>query len=186
MRDRLEEHIVENKDLLDVYDPPGDLLWQRIDRDMRPRKLYLYRASRWVASAVILIGLSYFGISQWSGDPLPVVSQEITISDLEQDEYSADIAKIESYYISVINAHKEQLLIFKEEGLEVDESFFVDLDNLQELYSGLQKELAYGEDKDVVIDAMVKNLMTQLEILGKQVKILENIKKVRNEKELQI
>ena len=54
------------------------------------------------------------------------------------------------------------------------------------MYKDLQKELAYGEDKEVVIDAIVKNLLTQVEVLQQQLKILEDIKRMQDEREYQL
>ncbi len=192
MKDKLEQHISEQREHLDVFEA-DDRIWERIDKEMRPHRQRFRRVSSWVAAAAIVTGLAFGGselyiqmnASSLPGNPAPP-SEWIGEVQEEVDPIATELARIESYYFSVIESHKNRLVSYKHEGLELDQSFSANLDHLQSLYSNLQQELAYGEDKEVVVDAMVQNLMTQIEILNQQLTILENIKKMKDEREIHI
>ena len=193
MKDKLEQHIGEQKELLDVYEPDGRI-WERIDQEIRPRRQKFRRVSSWVAAAAIVTGLAFGGSElyiQMNADTLPGAPPPPSewigeLGEKEVDPIATELARIESYYFSVIESHKNRLVSYKQEGLELDQTFSTNLSHLQNLYGNLQQELAYGEDKEVVVDAMVQNLMTQIEILSQQLRILENIKQMKDEREMQL
>ena len=144
MKDRLEDYLVKNRHQFDVYDEPGDLLWQRIDRELRPRRSLMHVVSKWAAAVIILVGAGYLGISEG----IAVFSDESTTTLVQADAgsfdpFAAEITQIESYYTSVINNHKDQLQAFREEGIELDPEDTANLEHLQQMYQDLQKELAY-------------------------------------------
>jgi hypothetical protein len=189
MNDRLETYIQKNKHELDIYEP-DDSLWQKVDRSLNPPS-HKWKKFRNMAAAVVLIFASGWGLSEWNNGFASFSGSRETVSLEEQVEtvqefIDPELVKMESYYISVINQQKSQLEDYYRDGIELDEPYDDDVRDLQSIYKELQEELVYGEDKEAVVDAMMQNLLTQMNIMKEQLRILENIKKVRNEQEKHI
>jgi hypothetical protein len=182
MSDKLEQYIRANRAELDSFEPDG-MIWERIDKDLRPRqvKTMRRRIQVWaVAATVTLLGVTLGVLGIQDGAPI-IIAQESPIEKVLEESYTPELAEIESYYHSVIEDQQSQLVSFQEEGIVLDESGSFGLEQLQAMYKDLRKELAYGEDKDVVVNAMIENLMMQMDLLRQQLMIMENIKVQRNE-----
>lgn len=185
MSDKLEQYIRANRAELDSF-VPDELIWERIDKKLRPRQILMRRVKTWaVAAAVTLLGIT-LGVWGLEGDAPIIIAQNSPLEKVVEESYTPELAEIESYYHSVIEDQKNKLVSFKEEGIVLDETGAFGLDQLKTMYKDLQKELAYGEDKDAVINAMIENLMMQIDVLRQQLMIMENIKMQRNEQEKEV
>jgi hypothetical protein len=186
MSDFLERYIRQHRERLDSYEP-DDLMWERIDRELRPRKTMYRKWKGWaVAATVALLGLS-LGWPQLQGlwGEAPQASGSLSQTVVEE-AYTPELSEIEDYYQSVIQDQQNQLVSYRQQGLTLEEPASSSLSQLQKMYKDLQLELAYGEDKEAVVNAMVENLMMQMELLRQQLMILDQIKSQQNEMEPEI
>ncbi len=180
MSEKLEQFIRANRAELDSFEPDG-MIWERIDRNLRPARMVRRKLTTWAAAAAVtLLGITAGVWGLQEGSPALIV-QHVPIEEIVEETYTPELAEIESYYQSVIEEQQMQLVNYREEGIALDEAGAFSLGQLQEMYKDLQKELAYGEDKEVVVNAMIENLMMQMDMLRQQLMILENIKVQRNE-----
>lgn len=185
MSEKLEQYIRANRAELDSFEPDG-MIWERIDQQLRPRQIMMRRVKTWaVAATVTLLGITLGVLGLQEGAPISI-AQNPPIEEVLEESYTPELAEIESYYHSVIEDQQNQLVSFKNEGIVLEETSAFGLEQLKEMYKDLQKELAYGEDKDVVVNAMIENLMMQMDVLRQQLMILENIKVQRNEQEKEV
>ena len=69
---------------------------------------------------------------------------------------------------------------------EQQEQFLLEIDQLDSMYLELKKTYQTNASNDRVMDAMISNLQLRLEILNRQLDILQNIKNQNNENELSI
>lgn len=180
MRDPLEKHIIQHRELLDVYEP-DDRLWERIDREVHATKVISISWMKIAAAVVLLFGLAYTlfmlqpsNDAQFAGTPEP------------QEFYTPELQEAENYYTSLIATQREQIQAYKAAGIQIDESFMQQLDALHESYMGLQQELVQGEDPSRVISAMMQNLMLQMEVLNQQLMIMEKIKSWQHEESISL
>lgn len=185
MSEKLEEYIRANRAKLDSFEPDG-MIWERIDKKLRPRQIMMRRVKTWaVAATVTLLGITLGVLGLQDGAPI-IIAQNPPLEKVLEESYTPELAEIESYYHSVIEDQQSQLVSFKDEGIVLDETGTFGLEQLKIMYKDLQKELAYGEDKDVVVNAMIENLMMQMDVLRQQLMILDNIKVQRNEQEKEV
>jgi|GEM_PF-1128049 len=174
-RDHLEIFITENKELLDVYLPEDDL-WDKINADLHPTPQVLTKPNRWTwvfrsAAVFVLLIAAVWAIIQF-GRPETVTPEM---------RYTEELVEAESYYTSVIDKHREEILQYKKKGIEGDEQFWQNSEELTQMYQELRKELVNGENQEAVIKAMMQNLMTQMEMLQSQLEILAYIQSIQEE-----
>ncbi|MEL7531182.1 MAG: anti-sigma factor [Bacteroidota bacterium] len=187
MQDQLEKYILSQKDQLDVFEP-DDRLWERIDRELHEeeapvRKLNFWSQS-WKVAAAIAMLVSAGALLWWVSLQSP--SSEITVAPVNPDQsatptnpqafYTAELAEVETYYSEQISAQKARIESFKTQGIVLDEALYEQMDMLNENYVELQTELSIAEDQDLIVNAMIQNLMIQMQILNQQLMILEEIK----------
>lgn len=191
MRDELEKYILAHKREFDT-ERPDSKLWDRIYRDLIDEeqpgpehqksqpKSERRQFSIWKIAAVIAVLASIGFTFTWKSMQPETVNQVI----VEQSE--TPLNEMEAYYQNAIRVRQEQIRSFEDIGVQPDQALFGQLGRLQELYLELRHELPSSQDQDVVVDAMVKNLMMQMEILNQQLMILEQIKSMKDEKDTQL
>lgn len=161
MGDYLEKLAKENRSQFDSEDPSG-AVWSAIDKGLerskrtsRLPKLWKYAAMLLLASTVGLLGERFLSTQQ-----VPVA----TASDFDQ---------VEQYYVQLIEDRRAQLSGYDYEALE--ESFRNDLDQLDDLYAELKDQFENDISDPKVRDAMIINLKIRLDILSRQIEILEKL-----------
>lgn len=209
MLNKLEQHIRDNREELDMQIPDYDRLWKGIEDQLpgeaaivdvtakpagqrkvyriaeKPKKRSLWKREpvlRWAASLIVAISVGM----GWNLMNAPILPMDVSVAeaDTEVEEKSssglpADFADMEAFYRDAITDHKSQLVAYHEEGISLDDRFSIDFDQLQQDYTSLQKELNVSEHPELVIDAMVQNLTMQLDIVQQQLRILKSIKKAQ-------
>lgn len=176
MKDELEKYIQKHKQELDTHEPPAGL-WDQIEKELAPqkeevavisiRRSYLLRA---VAGIALLAALAFGWYQFQPTQPDP------GMTTTTNPNYPAEFAEVEVYYASMIEKNRRQLDAFKSEDLGVDKEFFNQVDELDQMYKELKKELARSNNQELVLQAMLSNLMMQTEVLTQQLKILNDIK----------
>jgi hypothetical protein len=94
----------------------------------------------------------------------------------KKEDESSDMFKI-------IQAKQAELKALTKEQPYLYKEFAADLNSLESSYGVLKKQLKQTPNTDVIIKAMMQNLQLQAELLGRQLNIINNIKKSnKNEK----
>ena len=187
----LEKFIQNNRADFDPYEPPARL-WDKITQELdeeapqvkkkegkviRIPVRNLYR----VAAAVLILGglwTVYQNIPQNSG--IVEGSEEVATNTINLSDIDPELAEAEAYYTQLIVDKKTEIEQFRSKRVPVQDDFYKDLDELDSLYTGLKSELYEVPAKERVVEAMIQNLQIRIEILNKQLEILNRIQKLQN------
>lgn len=169
MGDQFEKFILDNREAFDDA-TPSEKTWNSID-DKLGKKKTLWPGMWKVAAVLFMISTVYLMVEKsTANDEGPLLSEEFT--------------QAEDYYVSLISQRRQEI---KEQLTpEEHEQFLVEIDQLDSMYIELKKTYQTNASNDRVMDAMISNLQLRLNILNKQLDILENIKNQNNENDISI
>ena len=202
MKDSLEKFVSENREDFDVFEPRPEL-WQSICPQVppleQPRKKeakvirisFGERASFMadmvfmrVAAAIILLlgcGLTLFLVKQ----NIPETTYSIAAAEQKElREIAPELVEVEAYYTSQINEKKEQLTEYDLKVLGLDEQQDIDreLARLDSSYIQLKKQLYTTPNTDKVMGAMIQNLQLRIEVLNRQLEVLQRVEKLQKQR----
>ncbi|MEO9483832.1 MAG: hypothetical protein ABJG47_10320 [Ekhidna sp.] len=170
MGDHLEKFIMENRASFDDA-VPTEKAWEGIDRKLSKKQSNWHMI--WKAAAVLFMVSTIYLIIDKSQSG-------------SQDEafLSDEFTQAEEYYVSLIAQRKQAIV--DQLTPEKHEQFLVEIDQLDSMYLDLKKTYQTNASNDRVMDAMISNLQLRLNILNKQLDILQNIKNQNNENDTSI
>ena len=167
MGDQLEKFIIENRESFDEASP-SDQLWNRIDRKLEKKHASFHLA--WRVAAVLFLASTIY----------------LLIENRQQNtsgpQLSEEFVQAEDHYLTMINQRRQ--LIKEELAPEQEQQFLADINQLDLMYKELKKTYQTNASNERVVDAMINNLQLRLDILNRQLEILENIKNQKDETEL--
>ncbi|PWJ44859.1 hypothetical protein [Sediminitomix flava] len=184
----LEESVRNQKDEFDVFQPPENM-WKKLENEMslleEPKQtkevkmVPLHKVIKWgssIAAVLILgLGLLFYQLNQPS----------ITFDEPTQSIANAhpELQNAEQYYFSLISLKQKELhrFIIKDEILQSD--FEEELSELSASYLQMKEELDETQETEVVIKMMLQNLRLRLNLLDKQLEILETYKNQKKKDE---
>lgn len=158
MKDQLEDFIRQNKGAFDDKEP-GERAWHKISRLLFEKTSLWNSVSVWRAAAVVLLGVCIYLA-------LPKL-QDRKENTMALNEFR----DIESFYINQIANKVDQLSDQRgsEGGLN---GFTHDIQQLEAMYQVLKEEMkAHPSQK--VKDALVLNLLVQIDLLNQQLNRIE-------------
>lgn len=158
MKDQLEDFIRQNKAAFDDKEPSGKI-WYTISHALFGKASLWNSLTVWRAAAVILLGICVYLA-------LPRL-QDRKANALALNEFK----DIESFYISQIANKVDQLTDQRgpESGLN---GFTHDFQQLEAMYQVLKEEMKVHPSQKVK-DALVLNLLVQIDLLNQQLNKLE-------------
>lgn len=96
-------------------------------------------------------------------------------------ELSPSFAKKEMKFASLIEDKKDSLQVYAKENPVLYEEFSADLEKLGADYERLKKELENSPNQRVIVNAMVKNLKLQLQVINQQLYIINEVNQYKKE-----
>ena len=162
MEDRLEKYIKHHRKELDHLDPPErgwDAIVKAMDDDHGDnrktssfRPLYLFISGMAATLVIGLLGFFSYQFIQGSSNQMDTVT-----GSLPREYYS-----IEQQYLTEVNNKMKDL-----EVLDIDRTILEDLSHLDAIYQELKSELlsSGGLNQDEIIQALIKNYKTKIELL---------------------
>lgn len=156
MSDRLEDFVKKNRDAFDHLQPPASV-WNRIDRALFGTTSLWGSVTLWRAAAVIFMCLSIY---------LLIPKEKISPSGQTAMKEFTDV---EAFYITQISEKVKMIDGF--EG-EATTSYAQDFYQLQAMYLVLKEEMKQRPSQKVK-DALVLNLLVQIDLLNQQLHMLE-------------
>ncbi|MBU2913553.1 MULTISPECIES: hypothetical protein [Reichenbachiella] len=184
MKDKLEDFIREQRDEFDDLEP-SEALWRGIAGKLDGSETKSKQSDRymwlWKVAAVVFVCLSIGLLSEryWTSG----VSEEIVAVE---EEPSEDIERVERYYSQLIAERRAEIIIVMKQTDIVDDQLLHDLDDLDQMYQELKMDLAQNQNNEKVINAMIRNLQLRVEILNKQLKILDQLIKYEENEAINI
>jgi hypothetical protein len=168
MDDRFEKYVRENRSRFDD-EVPSDELWSKIDQGLEEQggsTSYVF----WKVAAVILLLISV-GL---------FIEREVRNHIPAENTRISEVEEVENYYTTLIAEKKQELLRMSDDSLAMQ--FLVELDYLDSSYQHLKSTFKQEVADERVVGAMIENLQLRIQILNRQLEILENVKQHQDEK----
>jgi hypothetical protein len=192
MNRKLKDFIEENRRAFDDEVPsPGG--WQRIEEAIGAktpaRKLSIKAIYKWSAAAAVLFMLvaGAYWLTMVKNDPA-ADTLKTTASPGNTNGNGTDISRIAPEYAAeakkiyqAIEMQQEQLKIMAEKQPELYSQFAGDLAALDSSYRVLKLQAVQTPSREVIIKAMLQNLQLQAELLSKQLLIIHELNKTKND-----
>lgn len=178
----LEQFIQNNREAFDNCEVPGGL-WDRIDKSLgkeivqnpetdevvfKFKKSSISKLKIWAmaASLVLLIGyMSVFYLNNKSDSTEQIVAEIAP-------QYGDKMVQ----YTSLIESKREEIKQIQTHDPEMYKEFAFEIEKLNQDYQNLQTELSQTPNQEDLVKAMIQNLQVQLDILDRQLKIIEKVK----------
>ena len=164
--DRLEEFIIENRGAFDK-EVPSLKVWAHIDQQLEKKQAPRIRRMRFLRAAAAIALVLTAGCA--IGFYLNGVSSSDPVAERSLADVAPEFAELEQYYASQVSLKMQELATFQH--ADAVQSDMQQLDELfQELATELDKAPEGAEER--IINAMIDNYQTRLEILER---VLEKI-----------
>ncbi len=161
-KDAFENFVDDHRNEWDDKQPPAGV-WAHVSRRLFGSVSLMDSVMVWRTAAMILFGLSaylFFAQQPSVNEVKPLVGQQ-------------EFKDIEIFYSTQIS---EKVALLTSEGLFADDSFSQDLQKLKAMYSVLSDVMKKGPSEKVK-DALVLNMLVQIDLLNQQIQRLEESKK---------
>lgn len=179
-KDKLERFIIDRRASFDDKEPPK-MAWGKIQEELSkdnkvPRRISLWQFTRIAAAIVLLVGIGVI-IGKQSTTENPIASIEENFPEFVE-------AKI--YYEVEVNEKLAQLASYN-----YDESLEEDMSQLDTFMEELKKELEEAPKgaEEQIINAMITNYQTKLDILERVLESIQSTNQVKpnsNDEEVNI
>ena len=183
MNKSLEEKLREQRDAMDSLEPSAGL-WDKIDQELDQKedpKTKRLGGGRWYwqAAAVIFFSLSAYLLFDRYQEP------PAQMADVLYERLGTDFVEIEQYYGQVISLKRRELEGYSNQYPGISEIVDTDLNTLNEEYKLLEQEFIISNNQ-AVVDAMIENLRTRIDILSSQIEHLKKLNTTTHEYEQNI
>ncbi len=180
----LEQFIRQNREEFDRYEVPVGL-WEKIADQLeeeeepdrkKPKVIKIPTRNLWRVAAAVLLIVGIYGVIRLNDSTTSPESAEA----VALQKINPELAEAEVYYTRMIEQKKEEIAHLASQESNLDEEFYQDLEELDSMYIGLKEELYQMPTQERVMEAMIQNLQTRIEILNRQLEILQKIKNLKN------
>jgi hypothetical protein len=168
MSDRLKEFVDQHRDAFDDREP-SSRVWKGVENSLFPSHSLWNSVAIWRAAAVIFMALSVY---------LMVPKEKFSS---QNQTALKEFTEAESFYIKQIS--EKVKLIDGFEASDAGNNFEKDFQQLEAMYMVLKEEMKTRPSQKVK-DALVLNLLVQIDLLNQQLHELENAQEaeeLRNE-----
>jgi len=169
MGDQFEKYINSRRDQFEI-DGPGDELWSKIESGLPANSKPTLNI--WWKIAAVLFLFSTIVL---------IVDRNTQRSEDQPDQLLVEFRQAEAFYSQLITQKKNELKDNLNE--ELSRELLKDIENLDQSYSNLKETYKEEVNDEKLLNAMIQNLQLQLDILNQQMKIIEDSKTEKNEKD---
>ena len=178
----LEQLIQNNREIFDDCEVPAGL-WDKIDKSLgkeniqksesdeiviKFKKSSISKLKIWAMAASVLLVVSYLSIFYINNQS---ESTEQIIAEVAP-QYGDKMIQ----YTSLIESKRVEIKQIETHDPEMYKEFASEIEKLNQDYQSLQTELSQTPNQEDLVKAMVQNLQVQLDILNRQLIIIEKVK----------
>ena len=179
-QDNLEQFINKNRAAFDDESPPP-MVWMNLERDLdeqrpkvsnnREKRIPIMRIMQVAAMFVVVLGVGLLIGLQLTENRLPL-----------EDNEMKEFAETEHYYKNQID---NMMTVVQQSPALKDDQIESDIEALDNVYEELKLELIEtgGTNADAIIDAMIRNYRSKIEILET---VLDKYENATQEKQINI
>jgi len=177
MDDKLKKFIDVNREAFDSSTPRPELL-KKPGQELQPVKISQHKIVAWAAVAAGIIILS--AVLYYSFQP-KIQSGDSPITKMENSNENLPFAdpvyaKQIGYYQELIDLQQTQLRQIGKDQPELYDQFTRDMNTLDSTYILLKTKLAKKTNTELLLEAMIRNLQLQTDLLNRQLSIIKTIK----------
>jgi hypothetical protein len=186
MKQGLEKFVNDHRADFDDATPPAHI-WRAIDKEMNaaPKTKSVVISIKWLrwtaAAAIIIIVGTVLWLQPFSNQPKQPQSIAGNNNDSTQapalpNEYAQQVY----HFTQLIELKNAELKKIEKDQPELYKEFAADITRLDSSYQALQTQLPGNPNQEVLIQAMIENLQVQIDVLNKQLSIIQRIKQQKN------
>ncbi|CAG5009760.1 hypothetical protein DYBT9275_04564 [Dyadobacter sp. CECT 9275] len=187
-KDRLERFVRDNRDGFDTFLPKDDL-WNHINDKLhggiplsepapngKNKRLHNRAFFDWrIAAGVFLAvgaGFLFYVNKEYGVTRDPGVALKVPAYAREFNQYNVSI-----------DQKREEIIKLTRDNPELYKEFSADLQDLESSYKNLRSGLSNAPNQEALLQAMVRNLQWQVDLLNQQLNILQRINKVKKDED---
>ena len=179
MSKRLEDFMKGNREEFDDLEPSADL-WSRIEKHLpaegtipkREAKMFsLNFVLKVAASIIIVMGIGFF----------VYVHNEKRVVDYAS--INPVFAIQQKQYVSMVASKRSELKSLTQNSPEMYQEFSKEIAKMDSTYKRLKTELATSPNQEAILQAMIRNLQMQTEVLNQQLNIIEHYNQMKKEEQ---
>ena len=177
-KDRLERFVRDNRDGFDAF-LPQDSLWDRIENSIpsapaepqqKVKRFTTNHYFDWRIAAGVLLALGagylFYLNNEYGVTRDPGVALKVPAYAREFNQYN-----------TLIDEKRSEILKLASSNPELYKDFSADLKSLEVSYQNLKSDLGNAPNQEALIRAMIENLQYQVDLLNRQLTILQRINK---------
>lgn len=182
---KVERFIRDNRENFDQFDVPT-CLWDKLDRDLGnlntcrgeapfvdKKRIFILKQKHWAMAASVALLLGCIFVYKMGFNSMETTDSIIaTVSP----EYGNKMVQ----YASLIEVKREEIRQIETHNPVLYKEFASEIENLNKDYQNLKAELPQTPNQEELVKAMIQNLQVQLDILNRQLSIIQKIKDYQN------
>ena len=180
MSKRLEDFIKSNKEEFDDLEPSAGL-WSKIEARLpeeepeAPKKREAKTFSlgfvlRVAASVVIFMGLGFV-----------IFLRSVDHKQADLAAINPEYAKQQMQYASMVESKRVELKKVAQTDPQLYKEFSSEIAQMDSTYKKLNAELATSPNQELVLREMIRTLQTQLDVLNRQLSVIERFNEVKSD-----
>ena len=194
----VEQFIEDNKSFLDTEEPPAGL-WDRIDDElsseevktskiveMTPKKSVSIKVVWQMAASFLLLLISALFFQHWYLNNNTETTAEAPTITIEEQiaNIAPELVEAESYYSQQISQKLVQLrsMDLADTGIDL-KGFEEEIASLDKVYAQMKTDLVDSQANERVLQAMIENLQIRMELLNRQLQILEKVNQLKTDED---
>ncbi len=189
MSNRIEDFIHSHRDEFDS-EVPSPQVWNQVNEQLsgiEKNQIITFHWIRWSAAAAILVLLgagAWYRLSSYSkptvevalaNDQSPAAGDSILLNEINP-VYAREVF----HFTQLIELKQVELKQLENENPELYHQFINDINNLDSSYNRLKRELPANANREQLLEAMIRNLQVQMDLLNQQLQVIQLIKQSKN------
>ncbi|HMO62997.1 MAG TPA: hypothetical protein PKC39_08620 [Ferruginibacter sp.] len=181
MSSKIDKFIRTNREAFDDAELP-EALWQKVEAQLpvynKKKVVTLRHMYRWMAAAVVvgMLLTSVYFMYLRTGNTTAATASTGNPGAENLSGISPEYTQEAMLAYKTIEAKQEELKAITADKPELYRQFLSDLRMLDSAYNMLQQQALNTPNRDVIVKAMLQNLQLQMELLGRQLMIMNTIK----------
>jgi hypothetical protein len=177
MSKRLEDFIKANKEGFDEFEPGADL-WSRIEKQLPPEAKKGHEAKtfslgfvlRVAATVIVVMGISFI-----------VFLKSVQDKGVDYAAINPEYAKQQMHYASLVESKRNELKQVAQSDPQLYKEFTSEIAKMDSTYNKLNNDLATSPNQELVLQAMIRNLQIQTQVLSQQLNVIEQYNQAKKD-----
>lgn len=187
MNTRLDDFINQHREEFDS-EVPGTAVWNKIAQRVvpvkKPAKLFSFSAWKISAAAAVLVIMGMLAARYFmpESETKSVAHVEKSVDTVGLTEINPAYAQQVYQFTKLVELKQEELKSFEKDQPELYQQFISDIHQLDSNYHVLKLELPANPNREQLLEAMLQNLKMQMDLINRQLMIIDQIKSSKNSK----